>query len=187
MKNNNLSGNKNPEHTLFKVVHLGKPADKPGRVRLKMPPHCEMTTEEITMLSFLRVVMPDLEPPSSSEMRAALEQVQPPPLRNKSGAAYRAQYALKQLACGELVHVTPYVKGYMPAPISCLLENDDRPVNTYALPFTRSNLLAAFLTLLSAGWGFPPVGETDFKGWPRIFSTPYGGWGEDEGSEFYDH
>ncbi len=187
MKNNDLSSDKNREHALFTVVHLGNPIDKPARARLKPLLYDGISTKEKALWTFLQVVVQCLEPPSKPEMRAALEQIQPPPLRKKDKPTYKAQNALKQLACGELVRVTPFVKGHMPAPISCLLVNDDRPANTYVLPFTHGNLFAVFLALLSVGWGFPPAGETDFKGWPRIFSTPYGGWGEDEGSEYYDH
>ena len=187
MKNSDLPSNKNPDHALFKVVHLSSPRDALMRVRLEPPKHGEITTEAETIFTFLRVVIQSVEPPSKSEMRAALKYIQPPPILRKDSPNYKAQHALQRLACGELASITAATRKSIPRYVSVRLAEYDGSLGSHSLPFTHSNLLAVFRELLSAGWGFPSPGETDFKGWPRTFVPPSGGWGEDGGSVSDDH
>jgi len=187
MKNHDRSHDKTPDHALFRVAHLGSPKEALLQVRLESPPHGETTAEDEALLAAIKVVDLSLELPSRSEMRAALKYIQPPPVIKKDGSSYKAQHALQQLACGEIASITAAISKPMARYTNALLVEHDDPPGSYALPFTHASLLAVFRELLSAGWGFPSPGETDFKGWHRTFVSPSGGWGEDEGDVSDDH
>ncbi|OUS15268.1 hypothetical protein A9Q88_11980 [Gammaproteobacteria bacterium 50_400_T64] len=187
MKNHDLSHDKNPDHALFRVAHLGNPEGTPLQVRLEPTPYGETNTEDEALLAAIKVVSRSLELPSRSEMRAALKYIQPPPVLKKDGSNYKAQHALQRLACGELASITAAVSKPMARYTSALLVKHDDPPGSYTLPFTQASLLAVFRELLSAGWGFPSPGETDFKGWQRTFVPPSGGWGEDGRGVSDDH
>jgi len=187
MKNHDPSHDKDPDQTLFQVAHLSGPEETLMRVRLEPPKHGKTTPEDEALLAVIKVVNQFLELPSRSEMRAALKYIQPPPVLKKDGSSYKAQHALQQLACGELASITAAISKPMARYTNALLVEHDDPPGSYALPFTHASLLAVFRELLSAGWGFPSPGETDFKGWHRTFVSPSGGWGEDEGDVSDDH
>jgi hypothetical protein len=185
MKNNRPSSNKNPRNALYAVVYLENSTDTITRIRNLEPLYKKTPMDKETLLTFVQVVRN--HPPSSTKMQMAIERIQPPPLRKKNRADYRMQRALQQLACGEIVRMTEAMMKHLPTGLAKRLNLLEDSGGRYTMTLTHGNMLAVFRALLLFGWGFPPVGETDFKGWPRIFNTPYGGWGENEGSEFYDH
>lgn len=185
MKDNSLSSNKNPRHILFKVVNLENSIDTMTGIRNIAPLYKKTPMDKETMLTIIQVV--HCHPPSATKMQSAIERIQPPPQRKKNRADYRMQRALQRLACGETIRITEAMIKHLHTGLVRRLNLLEDSGGRYVMTFTHGNMLAAFRALLLLGWGFPPVGETDFKGWPRIYRTPYGGWGEEEGSEFYDH